>query len=58
LLDGDDALMDIRAGIFAIDEKELAEVGFPAQMFRNINTIIDFEAYAGENGDQQTRPQP
>jgi molybdopterin-guanine dinucleotide biosynthesis protein A len=48
LLDGDDALMDLRAGILAIDEKELAGVGFPASMFRNINTIMDFEAYADE----------
>lgn len=48
LLDGDDALMDIRAGILAIDEKELAGAGFPASMFRNINTITDFEAFAHE----------
>ena len=48
LLDGDDALMDLRAGILAIDEKELAGAGFPASLFRNINTVMDFEAYADE----------
>jgi len=48
LLDGDDARMDLRAGILAIDEKELAGAGFPASMFRNINTVTDFEAYADE----------
>ncbi len=48
LLDGDDARMDIRAGILAIDEKELGGAGFPASLFRNINTVTDFEAYADE----------
>jgi molybdopterin-guanine dinucleotide biosynthesis protein A len=45
---GDGAPMNVRAGIHAIGEEELEEAGFPAPIFRNINTIADFEANADE----------
>ena len=33
-----------QAGVLSVTEKELGEAGFSAQMFRNINTIMDLEA--------------
>jgi len=52
LFDGPEA----QTGVRAIDEKELAGVGFSAQMFRNINTVMDLESYSEEAGTQQFQP--
>jgi molybdenum cofactor guanylyltransferase len=45
-------------GILAIDEQELQGAGFSAQMFRNINTLVDFESYAEETSQQPIPPWP
>jgi len=37
----------VRSGIRAIEERELVSAGFPALMFRNINTVMDLESCEG-----------
>ena len=49
LREGRNAIHPLLEGprVLAVTEEELAEAGFSAQMFRNINTIMDLEASSG-----------
>jgi len=42
--DSEGVCASARAGVRAIDERELEAAGFPAGMFRNINTVLDLES--------------